>query len=71
MKEYEAIVCLAEPEKGQGIFEVSPNKSLSMYLSVAAKYVECSDGSFDIEAIRNDLGFNGNISDITGGEDVE
>ena len=73
MKEYEEIVCLSEPEKGQGIYEVSPNKSLSMYLSVAAKFVECSDGSFDIEAIRNDLGFNGNIGDIApdGEEGIE
>lgn len=64
MAEYEAIECLSEPEKGGGIYVVSPNKSLSMYLSVAAKFVECSDGSFDIEAIRNDLGFNGNITDL-------
>ena len=50
-KEYEEIQCLSEPEKGGEIYIVSPNKSLSMYLSVAAKFVECSDGTFDIEAI--------------------
>ena len=71
MKEYEEIQCLSEPEKGGDVYVVSPNKSLSMYLSVAAKFVECSDGSFDIEAIRNDLGFNGNIDDVPGVEGEE
>lgn len=70
MAEYEAIECISQPEKNGPTYIVSPNKSLSMYLSVAAKFVECSDGSFDIEAIRNDLGFNGNIEDIApGGEE--
>jgi hypothetical protein len=64
MAEWLKIECISQPEKNGPISIVSPNVSLSMYLSVAAKFVECSDGSFDIEAIRNDLGFNGNIGDL-------
>ena len=73
MEDWEKIECISQPEKNGPTYIVSPNKSLSMYLSVAAKFVECSDGSFDIEAIRNDLGFNGNIEDIApeGGEGIE
>ena len=69
LEDWDQIKCVSQPEKNGPTYIVGPNQSLSMYLSVAAKFVECSDGTIDIEKVRNDLGFNGNLDDVPG--DIE
>ncbi|MBE6593643.1 MAG: leucine-rich repeat domain-containing protein [Ruminococcaceae bacterium] len=57
--QYEAIKCyppLSYEEDGSPKV-VTPNQSLSMYLSIKATHVECTDGTFDIKQIMEDNGF--------------
>ena len=56
-EQYEAIKCYPPLEKGEEQRVVNPNESLSMYLSIIATEVKCSDGSFDIKQILEDNGF--------------
>ena len=44
-------------EKGEEQRIVSPNESLSMYLSITATHVKCSNGEIDIKALMDDHGF--------------
>ena len=55
--QYLAIKCYPPLEKGEEQRVVNPNESLSMYLSIIATEVKCSDGSFDIKQILEDNGF--------------
>ena len=57
-EQYEAIKCYPPLEKGETEQRVvNPNESLSMYLSISATEVKCSDGSFDIKKILEENGF--------------
>ncbi|MBQ5634643.1 MAG: hypothetical protein IIV11_07150, partial [Clostridia bacterium] len=68
LEDWNNIECIARPEGVGSEKVVGPNESLSMYLTIKAPYVECSDGKVNIKEVLEKNGFK---SDNITNEDIE
>ncbi len=73
LEEWDQIKCYPPVEAGEAQRVVSPNESLSMYLSIIATEVKCANGSVDIKQVMKDNGFmdsdNLNVGDSSSDDD--